>query len=77
MVYDPDGTPPDGRRGPVGGSSSLWIWISVGLGLLALVVIGPTLGTGPDTGPVNDPIEDPAGPDEPVEDEGPQSVIAA
>ncbi|MEX0913950.1 MAG: hypothetical protein WDZ57_03255 [Demequina sp.] len=77
MVYDPGGTPPDGPRGPVGGSSSLWIWITVGLGLLALLVIGPTLGAGTDNSPVNDPVQDPAGPNDPVEDDGPQTVIAA
>lgn len=76
MVYDPSDNSADGRRGPVGGSASLWIWVSVGLGLLALLVIGPSLGTGPDTGPSNDPLQDPAGEvDEPADD-GPQTVIA-
>lgn len=73
MSDDGYGSPPPpigGQRGPLGGSAWLWKWIAIALVVVALLLIVPSLGTGPDRTPVNDPNDQgptPAPVDEPLE----------
>jgi hypothetical protein len=61
MSDDAFATPhPEGhRRGLFGGSQSMWTWIAVGLALLTLLLVLPSLGTGSTRTPNNDPLGGP------------------
>ncbi|PKQ27190.1 MAG: hypothetical protein CVT64_01745 [Actinobacteria bacterium HGW-Actinobacteria-4] len=58
MSDDHYGSPPPpigGQRGPLGGDAGMWKWIAIALVVLAALLIGPSLGTGPSRTPINDP----------------------